>query len=160
MPGVRYCACPVGVVKWCVVSVEWLSESDQVDILASSRFYWPSRFCEQSSQYFGIGSVVFDQVDFADERGTNRVDYHYNRADSEQNRVIFFNWVVFADSRVERGANRVDSYHNRADSEQNRVDSGDAHNTFLESTILKQTACYTSPVRGTRKGGPALWVAC
>ena len=41
---------------------------------------------------------------------------------------FFFNRVDFADSRVERGANRVDS--------------GDAHNTFLESTILKQTACY------------------
>ena len=41
---------------------------------------------------------------------------------------VFFNRVEFADSRVERGANRVDS--------------GDAHNTFLESTILKQMACH------------------
>ena len=48
---------------------------------------------------------------------------------------FFFNQVDFADSRVKRGTNRVDSYHNR-------LDSGDAHNTFLESTILKQMACY------------------
>ena len=73
-----------------------------------------SRFLPQSSRYFGIGSVFFNRVNFADnrvERGTIRVDY-YNRADSEQNRVVFFNRVDFADSRVERGANRVDSYRN------------------------------------------------
>ena len=104
-----------------------------------------SRFLPQSSRYFGIGSVFFNRVNFADnrvERGTIRVDY-YNRADSEQNRVVFFNRVDFADSRVERGANRVDSYRNW-------VDSGDAHNTFLESTILKQTACHIKILQSSK----------
>ena len=39
--------------------------------------------------------------------------------------------------------NRVDSHHNQVDFEQNQVDSGDAHNTFFGSTILKQTACHS-----------------
>ena len=38
--------------------------------------------------------------------------------------------------------NRVDSCHNRVDSEHNRVNSGAAHNTIFESTILKQMACH------------------
>ena len=33
----------------------------------------------------------------------------------------------------------------------NQVDFGDAHNTFFESTILKQTACHNLHVRVTNK---------
>ena len=56
--------------------------------------------------------------------------------------VGFFELANCADNRVERGANRVDSEHDRVDSYHNRVDSGDTHNTFLESIVLKQTACH------------------
>ena len=50
-----------------------------------------SRFLPQSSRYFGIGSVFFNRVNFADnrvERGTIRVDY-YNRADSSRIESFF-----------------------------------------------------------------------
>ena len=41
--------------------------------------------------------------------------------------------------------NRVYSEHNRVDFEHNQVDSGDAHNTFFESTILTRVPCHASP---------------
>ena len=47
----------------------------------------------------------------------------------------FFDQVDFAENRVDGGINRVDFYHNQ-------IDSGDAHNTVLKLTILKQTACH------------------
>ena len=50
---------------------------DLVDFASNQSIFWHRVGC-------------FDQVDFADERGTNRVDYYYNGANSEQNRVVFF----------------------------------------------------------------------
>ena len=69
---------------------------------------------------------------FASSRFFDRVDSEHNQIERDTNRVDFYH-------------NRVHSQaeHNRVERSTNRVNPGDTHNTFFESTILKQMAYHT-----------------
>ena len=107
--------------------------------------------------------VVFMTESFCRQvkRSTNWVDSYHNWVDSEDHWVYSEdnwvysedNWVYSEDNWVDSEDNRVDSEDNRVDFEHNQVVPGDMHNSFLQSTILKQTACHSK----TAKVGITLW---
>ena len=143
----RYCACPVGVVKWRVwLWLAWVNRLDcwgidsiaegptrlLKDWLEEGRIskYWMERGT-QSSWWFCIMSVFLtESIVLTIESNVAQIESILSTAES----------VLITIESVYH--NRVNFCHNRVNSEHSRVDSGAAHNTIIGSTILRLAIKY------------------